>query len=301
MAVPFGVKCSEGHLVTGLRQRRHQVLRCPDCGANVFVLPKSPFASIQHASSLDSTAIRRSLWSRPLWAGSATLVLVTVAIAALLIILHQKGEATPDLRAHRLAADEAIRSGRLHHAAEELAIAQALALKQPGTLSPAELRSLTQQYREISLLADLLSESLDEILLRASRLPEDEWKAQFQKRYLGPGLANAVVFDAEVRQIGADQYRIDWELTAGNEPARLEIDGLQMLKELPLHEPRRLLFGARLGSIRREQNGVWVVRFEPTSGVLLTDAVAVSARYPGPIDAELSKLLDRQRKWAVGK
>jgi hypothetical protein len=301
MAVPFAVKCSAGHLVSGLRRQQHQVIRCPECGVDVFVLPQSPFASIEHSSKLDPSLTRRSLWRGPALAGVATAVVVIAAVAVMLVVLHQKKEPLSDIQSYRLAAEEAIRAGRLRRAAEELAKALALAERQPGVLHPAELRSLTQLYRETSLLADLLSESLDEILERAARLPEDEWKAQFEKRYLGSGMANAVVFDAEVRQVGAGRYRLDWELTAGDEPARLEIDNLQLLSDLPLHEPRRLLFGARLGSVQREQNGIWVVRFDPSSGVLLTDPSVVSARYPDPIDGELTHVLDRQRKWVEGK
>ena len=243
----------------------------------------------------------RTSWLWPLVTAAVTLTIVVGAVLALLATLHQKTDSIPNFQTHRTAAEEALQSGRLHLAAEEFAKARQLALQRPDALSPAELRSLSQKLRETSLLADLLSESLDEILERAARLPEEEWKAQFAKRYRGPGSANAVVFDAEVRQIGPGRYRLDWELSAGDEPARVEIDELRMLEDLTLQEPRRLLFGARLGSIQREQNGVWVIRFEPLSGVLFTDPRAVSVRYPGPLDDELKHLLEQQRKWVEGK
>jgi hypothetical protein len=299
-SVPFAVKCSAGHLVQGQRQRRHQVVRCTECGVDVFVLPRSPFPS------LDDSRARRNVipvspWRRPFVAAGFTLLLVAGATVALLIVLNRKTGVAGDLEAHRSAAEEALQAGRLRRAAEEFARAREVALHWPDALAPAELRSLTQQFRETNLLADLLSESLDEILLRAARSHEDEWSAQFTKRYHGPGQANAVVFDAKVRRIGEGRYDIDWELMAGNEPARLVIDELRILHELPLQEPRRLVFGARLGSIQREQNGVWTVRFEPASGVLLTDPRAVAACWPHPVDEELRTLLDQQRKWADGK
>jgi hypothetical protein len=229
------------------------------------------------------------------------LTIVVGAVFVLLAALHQKSEVIPDFQSHRAVGENALQAGRLQLAAEEFAKARQLALQQSDPLPLAELLSLNQKLRETSLLADLLSESLDEILERAARLPEDEWKAQFEKRYRGTGSANAVVFDAEVRQIGPRRYRLDWELSAGTEPARVEIDELRFLEDLPLQEPRRLLFGARLGSIQREQNGVWVVRFEPTSGVLLTDPRALSVRYPAPVDDEIKGLLERQRRWVEGK
>jgi hypothetical protein len=72
-----------------------------------------------------------------------------------------------------------------------------------------------------------------------------------------------------------------------------------MLKFLPLEEPKRLLFGARLGSVAREHNSVWVVRFEPGSGVLLTDPQITAEILPGPMDEEVHKLLERQRQWRL--
>jgi hypothetical protein len=226
---------------------------------------------------------------------------MVAAIAFLLSKINQKPQKAPDIQQLLTATEEAVAAGRLHRAAEELTKAHEAALSRPDLLSAGELRALARRHREVSLLADLLSESLEEILERAAHMPEDEWNAQFDKRYRGPGQPNAVVFDAEVRQIGVGRYGLDWVLKAGDEPARLEIDDLQMLRDLPLQTPRRLLFGARLGTVRREQNGVWVIRFEPTSGVLLTDPRALAARYPGPVDEKLKDLLEQQRKWAEGK
>jgi len=36
------VACPEGHALRGLRTEGYQALRCPDCGAGIFVLPRSP-------------------------------------------------------------------------------------------------------------------------------------------------------------------------------------------------------------------------------------------------------------------
>ena len=39
---PFRVSCPEGHVIRGRRTEGYQALRCPECGAGVFVLPRSP-------------------------------------------------------------------------------------------------------------------------------------------------------------------------------------------------------------------------------------------------------------------
>jgi hypothetical protein len=81
-------------------------------------------------------------------------------------------------------------------------------------------------------------------------------------------------------------------------PARLALGDLKLLPTLPLQRPQRLLFGARLASVRPENGGVWVVHFVPDSGVLLTDPDAVHAAYPLPTD-ELREVLERQAGWAA--
>jgi hypothetical protein len=298
-SVPFAVTCPAGHVVRGLRQRRHQVVSCAECGVDVFVLPRSPFPDRNDPRSKGRT--RRSPWRRPLVAAALAILIVASALAGLFVALTRRSAETADVETHVSAAEQALSEGRLRRAVDEFAKARELALERPDILVASRLRALTQQYRETSLVADLLSESLAEILIRAARSHEDEWKAQFEKRYLGPGQANAVVFDAEVRRDAAGQYHLDWDLKAGDEPTRLEIGDLVVLGDLPLNQPRRLIFGARLGSIAREQNGVWVVRFDPSSGVLLTDPRVVAACYPEAVDSELSKLLDEQRKWIEEK
>ena len=293
--VSFAVKCSSGHVVRGSRQRRHQVVRCPECGDEVFVLPRSPFP--EKTPRISPTGKRASTWRGPVVAAALTLLVVAGGLAYLLVSLTRKGEDSPDIQSHLESADAALAEGRLRRAVEEFSKARELALQRPDVLSAAQHRALLQRHREASLVADLLSESLDEILLRAARSPEEEWKAQFEKRYRGPGQANAVIFDAEVRRDAAGSYHVDWDLKPGDEPARLDINDLAVLHDLPLNEPRRLLFGARLGSIAREQNGVWVVRFDPSSGVLLTDPHVVAACYPAPVDDTLRPLLEQQKKW----
>jgi hypothetical protein len=39
----YRVSCPDGHILRGRRTEGYQALRCPDCGAGVFVLPQSPF------------------------------------------------------------------------------------------------------------------------------------------------------------------------------------------------------------------------------------------------------------------
>ena len=106
-----------------------------------------------------------------------------------------------------------------------------------------------------------------------------------------------MVFDADVSRDGAGPFRLDFHVRAGGERARVDVNDLTLLTLLPRDRPPRLLFGARLASLAREQGGVWVIRFDPDSGVLLTDETAAGACCP--LDAELRALLARQAEWAA--
>jgi serine/threonine protein kinase len=201
--------------------------------------------------------------------------------------------------AHLRGWQEALTDGRLSQIAQDFRAARALRQQHPEVLAGAVTREQTHLEDQILLAADVLSESLEELLLRASRsMTDKEWQIQSEQRYTGPSRANAVIFDTEVHQDGKGQYHLDWELSPPpGETVRFDIGELTMLRYLPLEKPKRLLFGARIGSIAREQNNVWVIRFERGSGVLLTDSRVVAAFWPGGIDDSLLQLLDQQRQW----
>src|SRR5207253_7949854 len=125
--------------------------------------------------------------------------------------------------------------------------------------------------REAELLADLVDIGLEEMVERAAASDEQEWQADFAHRYEG----KSIVLDVIVQQTNGGKYQVTYPLRAGADEARLELSNLKMLVGLDLERPRRLLFGASLAAVRAEAPGpVWVVRFHPDSGALITDAEA---------------------------
>jgi hypothetical protein len=191
------------------------------------------------------------------------------------------------------AGQKSLAAGNFRRAADELGRARGLLEDRGSPADIAEHRRVVQLQRQAALLADLLSESLGEILQRAAELPEEEWQAQFEHRYQ----SHAVVFDADVTRDVGGNPRLGYHLHAGPERARIDIGDLILLAALPRQRPPRLLFGARLAAVRRETGGVWVVRFASDSGVLLTDLDAVMACCPPPIDEETVTLVQRQAGW----
>jgi len=290
--VPFNITCKSGHIVQGTRRHRHQIVQCNTCGEDVFVLPRSPWPDADARADGGPKSIR-SPWRGPAIAGTLTLVAVLAGMAYLLSFLSQKASIPQNIETHIEAGRRALTEGKLRLAAQEFREAHLLCSSDPDSVPAARVREIEQLRRQTALLPDLLSESLGEILLRSMNMQEDEWMAQFQQRYKG----YAIIFDAPVRRDGAGQLELEWDLRAGDEPARIDIGTLEILSGLPLNEPKRLLFGARLGRIGREQDGVWVVRFEPGSGVLLTDRMVAASCCPMPLEEDLLNVLDQQLQW----
>jgi hypothetical protein len=192
--------------------------------------------------------------------------------------------------------------GRLQKAQDHINLGHfALALDQLDALDALQRQQqktwvdpvwLTHQRREIGLYADLLPHSLEELLAEATDLPEQEWQQQFAKRYLG----KAVIFDTEVKHLADGRFVHDYQLHAGNQQGRLELANLPYFQTLPINQPRRVLFGARLKSIQRDEPGLWSVHFLPDSMVLLTDPQALAICCPELDNAETQALLATQKK-----
>jgi hypothetical protein len=198
-------------------------------------------------------------------------------------------------------AQEHLSQGHFHLAMSAAGAALASLRKKPELSATPEHRALEQLYREASVLSDLSPLSLTEIIEAGGRLSAAEWDAVFPHRYQG----QSVVLDMEVRRV-AGRYQHSLLLfpsatAAPQDAALLELDGLEVLARLPLEEPQRLIFAARLQSVRQEkQAGAWVVRLAPDSGVLLSDPNAAVHLCPALNDVAARQVLDRQRGWLLG-
>jgi hypothetical protein len=295
--VPFEVACLCGTVARGMRQPRHQVLTCAGCGCRVFILPLSPYLADSPTPPPRPSPRARSPWRRPLLAALLTLLAAAAILTALLPYLLRVTFPQPTRRTfvdYMQAGQRALAQGKFQSAARELRAAWEWQNAHRDEVSLAQRRQLTQLYRQADLLSDLLSETLEEILRHAADLIPDpeEWQREFAKRYKG----KAVVFDAEVRPDPARQFQLDYVVFLDDRPAQLELADVQLLHLLPLQKPERLLIGLRLARVDLEAGGVWVIRFEPDSGVLLTDPEAAAACCLQPVE-ELEEVVRRQRLW----
>jgi hypothetical protein len=298
---PYDISCSCGQHARGLRRARHQVVRCLACGGPVFVLGRSPLAEAGAESRAAGSPSRRY------WLGPAVAAGLTLAVVVLVFILVIPALAPPaPAETARDDVRQLIRAGREALGREDFRIAVARFEEarrrreaRPDALDLTEARQLGRLERQTKLVADLLSESLDEILQRTAGTREEERQLQFKLRYHD----KAVIFDDVVARDAAGRVALAvFEVRAPGEPARVELNDLKVMAKLPLAEPRRMLFGARLAGLEREErggHGSWVIRLDPDSGVLLTDEEVAGACCPRPLDAELQSVLARQAEWAA--
>lgn len=310
----YDVSCRCGHRFTGTRLPTPQTFSCPQCGQHAFVFPESPWGGKHSAvpapaapPSPDAPATPpppRAFadWLRTYrvaWvSGLVTLVLVGVVVAVLVPVLLQRPPATSvagdheRVQARRAAGRAALAEGHFQVARNEYTAACDLWVRHPNALSPREGRDLVQSQRQADLLSRLLTLSLQDVVREAAAAGrEDDWDARFRREHEG----KTVVFDDVVRIDPAGKPYLWNTALDGGVKARVSLADLALLRDLTLDPPQRLLFGARLAKVRKEGE-VWVVRFQPDSGVLLTEADAVLAAGL-PLDEGMTEVLQNQAKW----
>jgi hypothetical protein len=308
-SVPFEVACACGQLAKGYRRPDHQVIACPGCGRSIFILPLSPLPAPQAAEDRGSKVedqerktnsflvLRGGLW-RPLLTGVGVFALV--ALTSILILLPKyQDPASPyspkSAAAHFTEGKKLLSQGRFRDARHEIMEAGIWDMKAPGSLSPADKKSLKQADREAYLFSQLLTEPLEDILFQAAAERDDrEWQAVFSDRYKG----KSFLILAESRRDASNRWVLDYDVFVRDRRARIDWENLKLLQDLHLDQPQRLMLGARLAKVEPEPGATWVVRLEPDSGVLLTDAEAVATILSRPVEG-LEEVLKRQAAWVA--
>ena len=292
--IPFRVSCNCGQSVQGIRGPRHQIVRCPACGASLFVFPPSPLPRSPDEEPLpEPTPPRaRSPWFVPAVAAGLTLAVVALGLVLFFSKLFHPEEQRQNGGTSNPPVAEVIDSGKKLLA--ERGFREASRLLQKARDRGEKHPELVQLHRQAQLLAGLLDLPVEEIIEKGQRVRNPgEWQAQLQD-YKG----RTVLFDDLVRREQDGSHRlVHYEVIAGEEKAIVRLD-LELLRRLPLEQPRRVIFGARLANVARGAGGIWVVEFERDSGVLLTDEGAATAL--GLDGGEVQEVLREQVKWSRG-
>lgn len=282
----YRIHCTCGKALAGGRQPRHQVVACPSCGAKRFVLPLSPWVDDKRpVAKSGKTKSRRKEWTYAVAAITAT---AGILIAGFAYLTRQRPK---PLAADPVTAteEEALELARnqLNHGHPRQAAEM---------LKKAQSAVGVQLQREALILADLCAEPLEDILRHAASMKESEWEREWASRYQG----KSVLIEAEFRPVDRGTWECDYPIYIEQERVRLAVDELAIIQKLP--GPSKLIVGVRLAQVRREPPGPsWVVRFEPNSGVLLTQADAAVKICPEWADPAATQIFQRQAEWVVGK
>ena len=311
--VPYSVACRCGHTLRGHRQRRYQVLRCQTCRRSVFILPYSAYPAIlavetrvpkgkAAARSPFPPRARFRAWLLPTLAALLTLLVAVIGFLKVSAMIRRPIKTEVNVLPAREEYDRLVAEGRSDLAEGNFALAvktfhEAVQLRdnRPGLVDPADRPGLNQLYGQSYVLAKRLD--LVDLLKKANEFSNaGDWDEHFKEEFRG----KTVVFDDIVYVDREDRLG----LREGSEPrwkkvrGRVVLDDLKLLKHL--EKPKRWIFGARLLSCKGSAEE-WEIRFEPDSGVLLTDREALIKWKPElRQDPELPELLRRQEQ-SLGK
>jgi hypothetical protein len=295
--IPYEVACVCGKIAHGFRQAHHQEVPCKGCGKIVFILPYSPFIALQsHSAKARKSLPPGSRFWKWRWSllVAATLLLAIGGMAYIIYGDFKASSASKEINTfgqYYARGQRALAQGKFQLATENLEAAWNLRDRHRENLPVADRREILQLLRQARLLADLSAESLEEILHHAADLVPDEreWQREFTRRYQG----KAILFDTEVRPDPVRKFQMGYAVFIDAKRAKIDLSNVELFRLLPMHKPERLIFGLRLADITLEAEGIWGIRFEPNSGVLLTSLEAAAACCPHPVD-ELREVIDRQ-------
>jgi hypothetical protein len=306
--IAYQIECACGHTLSGKRSVEAVKVKCPQCRAITLIFPSSPLADLRQTIR---DGLRRSpeqtkpptpggpaVWRKPLVAAGAALVVIVVLFMLLLKsswFNDPPMNGAPPIEASTAkpiaAARQAIANLDYRTAAEHFRAARIILRKKTGDNEGAEGRWLSQMEHEALATADLHLLTLQEILQKAAGLSDRAWKDQFALHFAD----KTIQFDAPVRDVGSDIFRIDYPMTVSGLPVRIEVHDSVLLRGLKVKWPVRCLLAIRLSEARREQ-GTWLVLGKPESVVLFTEPSFFQASTV-TIDGDLAELMKAQASW----
>jgi hypothetical protein len=284
----FEIACACGQVHRGMREAERQILSCEKCGERVFALPRSEWPAVEaHAENGPQAPERKPSSGRddeiqikwmPLLA-AATLLGVCVAIP--LLYLHRPRSPVPEVEEHLNHCQEALARGDFAGARQLLRRYEEQSARRSSPLTPDYWRL----QRQMDLLQRLPKQTLAELVMQVQvavgaaqpgRGAAEAESGRYFSRFQDDLRTMAVILDAPVRRDESGEtpaVRIDYEGRAAKDVVRVELGEVaeELAARLPKVGSERLVFGARLGSLRLEDRGVWVARFQPGTVVFFDE------------------------------
>jgi hypothetical protein len=267
-----------------------------------LVLPQSPLPQISGLSESSPQASAARFWIWPILGIVVTVALVSAVVVAVIApwsrwrgrVTAPETSAPQLLENHRRLGQQALAEGSYQRASEQFGSALELARKVPEyNVGTAMHDQLFDEHRQTAMLADLLSESLGEIIRNSVGFNEQEWHEVFQRRYRG----RSIILDDTVRRESNGKYAHELQLEVLGAGGVIALDRLELLDQLPdLRSPTRIIVGFRLDRLERDRDGRWLIIPHPKSGVLLTQSEGLTG-LSLTLDADTSEVLKRQSRW----
>jgi hypothetical protein len=182
----------------------------------------------------------------------------------------------------------ALDSGNFDKAHQLLAAAKRAVDSLGGGLEgAAEVR---QAADEAAIFVDLVPESLEQLLNEAAPMDPHDWENRFKAFYEG----HSVLIDASIVAArtpdGEPAYALDYLILPPGDPSqfrengeyqparigRIDLSDFELIQLARPKDGAHIIFGAKLDSFKFDSAAnVWMLRFQPDSGVFITHARAL--------------------------
>jgi hypothetical protein len=249
-------------------------------------LEPGPGARVPDAETLPGT----SDLARPRTArGPGRRPLVVLACVVMLVLgslawrtLRQRWADLPQVaRIGQTEGIAALEEGKFDHAHQLLSAAKVAVDGLRGAVEGAD--EIRTAAAEAAIFANLLNDSLENLLDEAARKPED-WPYRFNTRYKG----RAVIIDATITAApdtpGSHGYELDYLVLAPGQGvqerrfARIDLSGFEAITKADRKVGHKVTFGARLAAFEYDAAAEgWVIRFEPETGVCIKHTKALES------------------------
>ena len=144
---------------------------------------------------------------------------------------------------------------------------------------------------EAKVFVELCSRSLEDLLEEAGRTAPEAWASRFETLYQGRAILIDSHIEAAPEPGGSSSYLLSYRVFPPGEAsnflnnaapperyAEIDLTGFELFELTPPAVGARVIFGARLASLRYEsQSDRWIVRLEPKSGVFIKHSGALQA------------------------
>jgi len=189
----------------------------------------------------------------------------------------------------RLEGIPALDQGNFDRAYQLLSAASRAVDALGGAVEDAD--EIRHAAEEAALFVNLCSRPLEELLDEAGRTDPETWASRFDTLYKGQAILIDTHIEAAPEPGGSSGFVLSYRVFPPGEatnflnnaapPARyaeFDLTGFELFELAPPAVGARVIFGAKLASLRYEsQSDRWVVRLEPKSGVFIKHSGALQA------------------------